>query len=237
MKKRIWELDVLRGILILCMVAVHFIYDLVYLYEFVRINDGGLFVFLTQWGGIFFFLLSGICVTLGSRPVRRGLVVFSCGMVCTAVTLGMYLLGLQDRGIIIYFGVLHCLGICMLLWPLMKKLPVWALAAVSAVGIVVGLCLQDRVLVDFPWLMPLGVLFPGFITSDYYPVFPYLGFFLAGAVLGRTVYRKQQTLFPKADPQHPMLRFFIFWGKWSLPIYLLHQPLITAIMELLLLLS
>lgn len=233
MKKRIWELDALRGLFILCMIVVHFVYDLVYLYQYVNLKDGGLFEFLSQWGGILFFLLSGICVTLGSRPVRRGILVFSCGMLCTAVTLGMYLLKLQPQSIIIYFGVLHCLGVCMLLWPVFRKLPVWALGVIGAVIIGVGLWLSVTVLVDFPWLVPLGFVYPGFTTSDYFPIAPYLGYFLIGAVLGRTVYRQKQTLFPKVDPRNPLIKFLILVGKWSLPIYLLHQPIITLIMELL----
>jgi uncharacterized membrane protein len=85
--------------------------------------------------------LSGICVTLGSRSVHRGLIVLGCGFVCTAVTYGMYRLGLSGKSIIIYFGVLHCLGICMLLWPLVKKCPVWLL-------VVLGICVFPFLLSD-----------------------------------------------------------------------------------------
>jgi len=233
MKKRIWELDAARGICILGMIVVHFIYDLGYLYRYINLKDGGVFEFLSQWGGIVFFLISGICATLGTKPVHRGLIVLFCGMLCTAVTLGMYLLGLQDAGIIIYFGVLHCLGSCMLLWWLLRKLSVWALGITAAGIIGLGLWLSNVVLVDFPWLVPLGFLYPGFATSDYFPILPYLGYFLAGAVLGRTLYRSKQTLLPGIDPKKSLWRMLCFVGRWSLPIYLLHQPVITAIMELL----
>ena len=53
----------------------------------------------------------------------------------TYSTVGMYLLDFADRGSIIYFGVLHCLGVCMLLWPLFRKCPVWLLAAL---GVILG---------------------------------------------------------------------------------------------------
>ena len=36
MKKRIWELDALRGLCILGMVVVHFVYDLVELYGLIK---------------------------------------------------------------------------------------------------------------------------------------------------------------------------------------------------------
>ena len=123
MKHRIWELDVFRGFCILGVVVVHFVYDLTDLYGILRWDAPALFQFVQNWGGVLFLLLSGICATLGSRSVRRGIIVFTCGMICTAVTAGMYLLDMADKYIIIYFGVLHCLGLCMVLWAALKKLP------------------------------------------------------------------------------------------------------------------
>ena len=56
-------------------------------------------------------VLSGVCVTLGSKSVRRGLIVFSCGMLITAVTYGMYRLGMSGMDVVVKFGVLHLLGV------------------------------------------------------------------------------------------------------------------------------
>lgn len=116
MKRRIWELDAFRGICILGMILVHLVFDVTELYGFVDWAYPPLFSLIKDWGGICFILLSGVCATLGSRSLRRGVIVFSCGMLCTLVTLGMYLLGLADKSILIWFGVLHCLGLCMVAW-------------------------------------------------------------------------------------------------------------------------
>ncbi len=234
MKKRIWELDVLRGVCILGMVAVHLIYDLQTFFSLPFLADSQLFAIIKQWGGVLFLLISGICVTLGSHPVRRGLVVFACGLLCSAVTAGMYALHMADKSIIIYFGVLHCLGVCMLLWPLLKRLPVWALGLVGLGLSVLGLWISGNVLVDFPWLIPLGLVPGDFVSSDFFPLFPNLGFFLVGAFLGKTLYRKKETLLPRVNPANPVLAFFTLLGKWSLPVYLLHQPLITGLLYLIL---
>lgn len=234
MKKRIWELDVLRGVCILGMVAVHLIYDLQTFFSLPFLADSQLFAIIKQWGGVLFLLISGICVTLGSHPVRRGLVVFACGLVCSAVTAGMYALHMADKSIIIYFGVLHCLGVCMLLWPLLKRLPVWALGLVGLGLSVLGLWISGNVLVDFPWLIPLGLVPGDFVSSDFFPLLPNLGFFLVGAFLGKTLYRKKETLLPRVNPANPVLAFFTLLGKWSLPVYLLHQPLITGLLYLIL---
>lgn len=236
MKKRIWELDALRGLCILGMVIVHFVYDLVELYGFVNWEYPALYRFVMRWGGVLFLLISGICVTLGRRSVRRGLIVFGCGILCTAVTAGMYFLKLADRALIIYFGVLHCLGICMLLWPLCRRLPIWALALLGAVLIAGGFLLQSLPPVDFPWLIPLGLISQNFQTSDYFPLLPNLGFFLLGAVIGLTAYRKKQSLLPGIDSGNAILWFLQLCGRYSLWIYLLHQPILYGVFRLILLL-
>ncbi len=223
--KRIWELDALRGICILAMVMVHLIYDLTELYGILPRPNSGLYHILLNWGGVVFFLISGICATLSSRSLRRGIIVFGCGMGVTAVTY------LTDKNLAVYFGVLHCLGCCMMLWHFLRKLPTAAMGAAAAASIALGLLFQ-RLRVSTSKLFWLGLTAPFFSSADFFPLFPFLGFFLLGAVLGRRLYKEKQTLFPKTDPQTPLLRFLQYCGRHSLPIYLLHQPVILGILEL-----
>ena len=233
MRKRIWELDAFRGICVLGMVLVHLTYDLTALYRVVDWVTPNWFNFVQTWGGVLFLLISGISATLGRHSVRRGLVVFGSGMVITAVTVGMYLLGMANRGIIIYFGVLQCLGLCMILWPLFRKMPWWALTAIGAAMAIFGLWLMNQPPVDTYWLMPFGLPWPTFYTSDYFPIFPHLGFFLLGAALGRTVYHHKETLLPRVNEKNPLLVFLQKCGKYSLFIYLLHQPILSGVCMLL----
>lgn len=233
MKKRIWELDALRGIFILGMIAFHLAYDLINLFGIVELKDPvsqALYRFGNNWAGAPFLFISGICVTFSSRPVRRGLQVIGCGMLVTAVTVGMYLLHFAGKGIIIYFGVLQCLGVCMLLWPLFRKLPTPALAALGIILAAVGLYLKYNVRVDFPWLIPFGVISRTFSSSDYFPLMPNFGYFLIGAALGRRFYPQRKSLFSSSiPPSNPFIRFLCFWGEHSLLIYLLHQPILAAL--------
>ncbi len=231
-KERIWELDALRGLCILGMLIVHLVYDLVDLYGLVSWEYPPAFTFVQTWGGVLFLLISGISVTLGRHHLKRGLIVLGCGFVCTAVTAGMYFLGFAGKGMIIYFGVLHCLGVCMLLWQPVRKLPVWALAALGALAVAVGFWVVDPAVVDVVWLIPLGLTFPGFQSSDYFPLLPYFGFFLLGAVLGKTLYRKKQSLIPGVRESAPVIAFLRFCGKHSLWIYLLHQPVLSGVLYL-----
>ena len=229
MKQRIWELDAFRGLCILGMVVVHFVYDLVDLYGIIRWDYPESFLFIKQWGGVLFFLLSGICATLGRRSFRRGLIVFGCGLVVTAATAGMYFFGFANSSMIIYFGVLHCLGVCMMLWGLLKKAPWWVLLLVSIVTIPLGLSFMNRPGIDSYLFMPLGLYWEGFLSSDYFPLLPFVGFFLLGCLLGRLLYRKGESLLPKVNSRNPILRFLQFTGRQSLWVYLFHQPVLMGI--------
>lgn len=227
---RIWELDALRGLCIVGMVAVHLIYDLRELLALADFAYPAFFVFIKDWGGILFLLISGVCVTLGHHPVRRGLVVLAAGLLCSLVTAGLYWLHLQGREIVIWFGILHCLGLCMLLYPLVRRLPPWALGFLGAACLALGYWFLS-LRVSAPYLFPLGLTAPGFASSDYFPLLPNLGYFLLGALLGKTAYRRRETLLPRVKAELGVIRFFSWCGRQSLWIYLLHQPALTLILE------
>lgn len=234
MQKRIWELDAFRGICILGMVLVHFVYDLVELYRILPWAYPSWFSFVKDWGGVLFLLLSGTCATLGSRSVRRGIIVFACGMVCTLVT---WVMGFFGFNVIIWFGVLHCLGLCMIAWWAFKRLPTAVLALLGAALVALGLWIGTREFSTGLWLVPLGLTPPEFFSSDYFPLLPYLGFFLLGAVIGRLVYREKKSLLPNVRSDKGILAFFQLCGRQSLLIYLLHQPVLSGICMLLSLLK
>ena len=221
MTKRFWELDALRGICLLGMVFIHLLYDL-------NIPLPLPLQLVQDWGGCVFLLLSGVCVTLGHHPVHRGLIVLGCGMVCTLVTWGMYALGFASSQMVIWFGVLHCLGVCMLLWSVFRKLSGTVLASLSVLFVVFGF-FSESITVPFPWLVPLGFCFPGFASPDFFPLLPNLGFFLLGAVAGGRLYREKISLLPNIPP----MRFLCFCGRHSLLIYLLHQPILYGILLIL----
>lgn len=231
--KRIWELDALRGLCILGMLVFHLLYDLTVLFSLVDWSLPPWLTWVADAGARVFMLLSGLCVTLGSRPVRRGLVVLGCGMACTAVTWAMYRLGLGDRGTVIRFGILHCLGVCMLLWPLFRKVPTGLLAGAGICLIAAGWYLDTfSIWVESRWLFPLGLPYRGFSSGDYYPLLPGLGWFLSGAGLGQILYKQRKSLLPRVPAHRQPFSFLCLCGRHSLWIYLLHQPLFCTVLTL-----
>ena len=228
---RIWEIDALRGLLILCVIASH---TLFYSANILRAFElPGLIRFVMQYGGILFVLLSGLSATLGSRSFRRGLLVFAGGMVLTVGSLIAVRLGWLAEDMVIRFGVLHLLGFAMMVYPLLKKLPSPALLAFGLAVIALGFWFQFKpVIVETRYLFALGLRYYGFSSGDYFPIAPHLGWFSLGVVLGRVLYAEKKTRLPRVNADHPILRFLRWCGRNSLYIFILHLPILGAIMML-----
>lgn len=209
-----------RGLCITAMIAVHLVYDLTELYGF--FSPPPLYRLLKNSGGTVFFMLSGICATLGSHPLRRGAQVL---LSAAAVSLVTALAGSPVR-----FGVLHCLGVCMLLWSGIRRLPTAALLPLSTALLALG-AVFSRTVVAVPFLYPLGLVRADFYSADYFPLFPFLGFFTAGSWLGRRFYRTRRSLFPHRTFSSPAARFLILCGRHSLILYLAHQPALLLLIE------
>lgn len=230
MKKRIWELDALRGLALLGMIAIHLIYDLVDLYGILPWQQPMWYLLFKNNYGAIFLLISGISVTLGSRCVRRGIQVFACGFLCTLGTVFMVLIGEAGTDLIIYYGVLHCLGTCMLLWAIFRRLPSPVLAVLGIAFAAAGLWLRYQWFEVPAILIPLGFTPTWFVSSDYFPLLPNFGYFLLGAVLGRMLYAEKKSRLPEWN--NPIIRFLRWCGEHSLLIYLVHQPLLAGITAL-----
>ena len=67
MKKRIWELDAARGLALIGMILIHFVFDLTELTGILTWQEPGWFLFLKNHGGALFLVISGISATLGSH--------------------------------------------------------------------------------------------------------------------------------------------------------------------------
>ena len=232
-RPRIWEIDFLRGVAIILVVGYHLLFDLG---EFVGIRKflgwstdlSSLAWTIAQhfFAGLF-VLLSGTSSTLTRSNVRRGLRLLAVSLAVTAATY------VFDPASTVYFGILQCLAVSMLLYgAAFEKARALACAAWGAA--VLGLGAVWPVLKKVPalrtdWLLPLGFHGPLFSSFDYFPLVPWLGIFLIGAALGKSVYSSKRSLLPWRLPQ----TFVNGAGRASLWIYIAHQPVIMGILYLL----
>jgi uncharacterized membrane protein len=234
---RIWEIDFLRGVSILLVIGYHLLYDLgdyVGLSRFLGWSTNLSSVAWTIAQHFFagmFVLLSGVSSTLTRSNTRRGLRLLA---VAIGLSLATYLIAvwlhLFDPADTILFGILHCLAVSMLLYgTLFKKVSAAANALIGAA--VVGLAallpiLKKALVVRSNWLIPFGLPSPSFSSLDYFPLIPWLGVFLIGAALGKSVYAKKTSLLPWRMPAN----FVNFAGRHSLIIYIVHQPVIMGVL-------
>ena len=86
------------------MVTFHLLYDLTELFCLVSWRIPTWAWGLSAVGGKVFILLSGICATLGSRPVKRGMLLLGAGMGVSAVTVLLYRTGFGDESILAQTG-------------------------------------------------------------------------------------------------------------------------------------
>ncbi|MBR3149334.1 MAG: DUF1624 domain-containing protein [Eubacterium sp.] len=239
--KRIELLDELRGLAIVAMLVHHTFYDI----GFVLGLDWGYTVFnklcvLQPFFWAIFIIISGICSRLSKNTLRRGAIVLGAGLVITLVT-AVIMPKLGVEGAEIYFGILSCLGSCMiitgLLMPLIEKIDFRLGMVISVVlfaatyGISSGSILFN--LVKLPaklyatnWLMPLGIYSDSFQSADYFALIPWFFMFLFGAFLGE---KARAGEFPKWSYTR-RFKVLSFVGKNSLWFYLAHQPVLYGIM-------
>jgi uncharacterized membrane protein len=130
------------------------------------------------------------------------------------------------------FGVLHCIGLSIILaYPLIRfRFPALVLGILC---IIVGLVLLTTVTVDYPWLLWLGVVPMNFVTLDYFPLLPWFGVVLIGIFLGNSLYKNNTRTLPLNDySKFSAICGLCFLGRHSLIIYLLHQLVIIGLLYL-----
>ncbi len=224
-QQRIQLIDALRGIAVVLMVAHHFLYDLVVFLSAPRwFFWNPVFIFLHYIFAGLFILLSGVSSRFSRSNIKRGAKVF---LIALAITLITWLIDMPVR-----FGVLHLLGFCMIFYGLTGKLwdtlpRIFALI-IFALLLICTAAAVKYIPINVRWLWMFGWTYEGFISYDYFPIFPWLFVFLAGTVLGAYI---RENRFPKWFYEKS-LPFFPSVGRRALLIYILHQPALYGIVNL-----
>lgn len=238
-----WHLlDTLRGFTLLHMVMFHFLYDVFIIYGFYPGWDRMLFTRIWQqyicWS---FILISGIAFHFSRSIWRKSLILIAWGFVFTGVTV----LVLPSETI--WFGILNFMGLSALvtglLDPILSSVP-------PALGILLsGLCffltravpsgylgwgslhLANLPPALYQWWIGAWIGFPppGFHSSDYFALIPWIFLFWIGYYLFNYLKKeKMATIMQKGEL--PLLTAI---GRKSLWIYVIHQPICMLICILL----
>lgn len=235
-KERYWEIDSFRGIAIMMMVIYHLLYDLAVFGGYSLNVLSGFWLYFARATAILFLLLVGISLTLSAhharqqhkalsflKSMKRGLLVFGCGLLISLVTW----LILPEQ--YVRFGILHLIGVSIIVaYPFLSLRISNLIAGMGIIGI--GLLLKQLTF-SFSWLLWLGLRPEHFATIDYFPLFPWFGVVLIGIFLGNFLYHPTRTISLPDYSSALLIRFLSFLGKHSLLIYLFHQPLLILVLS------
>ena len=242
--RRLWEIDAARGVAIVMMVIYHLMYDLYYFGVTDAIFTDPFWFYFQRVTASTFIVLAGVSLALRAQQIeakgepvtfrpflRRGLIILGWGLVITLVT--RVALGAEMA---IRFGILHFIGVSVILaYPFLRRR--WLNLGLGLVLFVAGKIVQQFT-VSGPWLIWLGLEPADHLYVDYFPLLPWFGVVLIGIWLGNSAYQNATRRFRLPDWQIPALTVPLGWmGRHSLTIYLIHQPLLFALLILLLSLS
>ena len=171
-----------------------------------------------------FLLLAGVSLTLAQRS-ERGRARFwphvaGIAACAFAVSLASYLVFPRSY---IWFGVLHAIAVSLVLARPLVRRP--ALALAIGVAMIAAGNLYSNELFDNRALGWLGFMSAKPRTEDYVPLFPWTGVLLAGIAAGHVVVKNglRPIAFASRWP-----RWMAWLGRHSLPIYMVHQPLLLG---------
>ncbi len=226
-----WDaIDAARGVAIVAMVVYHAAWDLSFLKLIATdaITDPGWKAFARSIAGSFLVLVGVSLALAHARGVRRGpflrrlAKIGGAALLVTAATLVAF----PDA--YIFFGILHCIAVASVLALPFLRAP-WPVTALAAIAVFAAPRFLTSPALDHPALdwLGLGAVEP--ITNDYVPIFPWFALVLVGLLAGRALLRGDTAPPARWRAASPLSRALVHAGRWSLPIYLVHQPILLAL--------
>jgi uncharacterized membrane protein len=228
---RLIVIDHARTLALLGMITFHFRFDLVifglappeitatpFFYWHARIVAGA---FLAL-AGLSLWLAHGKVLKWPAFWRREAKIVLAAGL----VSLATYFAIPQSW---IFFGILHSIALGSLLALPALRLPAPVTLACGVVVVVGSYFLPPLVEWNHPVLRWIGLQTLQTNTMDLEPLFPWFGVLLIGLAFGRAMEGRWPQ--PKSPPSRTS-RALAWPGRHSLVIYLVHQPIMMALIWL-----
>ncbi len=234
--ERFGEIDLLRALAILLMIVYHTVYDLSAFFAFPIDPRSFGWLLLERITAHLFLLIVGVSFAVSWEKLERkgtsynarlkkyalrALAILVCGMLVSLAT------AIVDPHTYVRFGILHLIAASVLLLPFFFTLRAWNFL-LGMIVIMIAPVVHD-VSVSTSLLLPLGIAPSTFASVDYFPLFPWFGTVLIGASLGNLLYGRS-LLQIHLPLEKPWQRALTFPGRYSLLIYLVHQPIILALL-------
>ncbi len=138
---------------------------------------------------------------------------------------------LMFQGDLIVFGILHFMGVSVLLSLLFLPLQRWNV--LLGIFIMMTSPWVTTITTDLELLSFVGVNNMHSTALDYFPLFPWFGLFLIGVGSYFYLYPKHVSVISWTWLHRlPGYATWCFLGKRSLPVYLVHQPILFGLIWL-----
>jgi uncharacterized membrane protein len=228
---RIPLIDVARGLALVAMAVYHFFWDLQF-FGFLEpgtATDGPLKWFARSIATSFLALV-GIGLYLGHgaeirwRPFLRRVAIV--GSAALLITLATYVV---TPASFVSFGILHLIAVGSFLGLAVLPLPVPVILTLSAGIFAAGMNFTLPAL-NTPLLSWIGMSETIRPSNDFVPVFPWFSAVLVGIAMAKQAHASGLLArLVSVSAASPPARFLKFFGRHSLAFYLVHQPVLIAI--------
>ena len=235
-RSRVWEIDALRGALILLVVFDHICFDFFYFFDYTgpfglkiaalaRDYIGGQLRTTAHDAVVsLFVLLSGISASFTRNHFYRAVKMSLVAMLITLGTLILQWSGLSSYDSVVWFGIIHCLAAAMIIYALidLTKMPGIIVIIFAILSLLVGYYFINNPIQTQSNFLIIFVFNKNYhISADYFPILPYLGWFLIGVYLGKGIYREKKSIVCLESTG--AFRPLNFCGRHSLAVYILSQ--------------
>ncbi len=230
--RRFAAIDAIRGVAIAAMVVYHASFDLsARSLIAVDVTRDFAWVFFARSIASTFLLLVGVGLVLATRnglkvrPYLRRL-----GLIAAGAALVSLVTWWVEPGEYVFFGILHQIALASVLALPFLSMPSAVVAAV-AVAVIALPYFYASPIFDWPPLLWVGLPANVPSTVDYVPLFPWFGVVLAGIIIGRMFLTDfADSAFARWRPATRLSKAAIWAGRWSLAIYLIHQPVLYGLL-------